>query len=166
MILFQEEGQTVTFEPTFVDGPRSWHERLLALYILCILIFLLIRIAQLYLTSRTLQKTMKIPEDGANDWRHLWEQSKTQAHSLSKVAFLTLILCLWEVSMSLTDILMEFGTRKASFSNWAFIDFAQRLTPVSAGLLISSALYACGFFFESRLGRHKLAHDRALPATD
>jgi len=39
-----------------------------------------------------------------------------------------------------------------------------KLTPFNAGMVVSILFYASGFFFESRLNRHKLCFDAAASA--
>jgi hypothetical protein len=82
------------------------------------------------------------------------------------MAVLTFFLCVLDLSLTLTNVLSEVGNGRTAHS-WFILDgFAQELAPYNAGMIVCIALYACGFFFESRLGRRKLALDRAPNATN
>ncbi len=154
MILFQDSGETVTFSPGSFTRNPSWPEKLLVLYLLAILIFLLVRVIQLIWCLRSLRKREPVAQDG---WDKVWCLGKLRSRSLMRLAFLTLLVCVLEISLTVTDGLWAIGTQKGAHSWWLLVEVAEDLGPFNAGMAICIVLYAFGFFFESRLERRRLA---------
>jgi hypothetical protein len=131
-----------------------WQERLLALYLLAILIVLLVRAIQLVLCLRALHKKGPAAKDG---WDMIWTLGKLRACSLMRLATLTFFLCILEMSIGVTNDLWAVGTQKVAHSWWLLVEVAEGLAAFNVGMVTCVLLYACGFFFESRLERRKLA---------
>jgi hypothetical protein len=154
MILFQDNGQTVTFSPEGFPRNPPWPEKLLGFYILAILIVLLVRIIQLI---RCLLASRKIGPAALDGWDRVWTLGKLRARSLRRLAILTLFVCILEISLSFTNGLWEVGTQKVAHSWWLLVSVAEDLGAFNVGMAICIVLYAFGFFFESRLERRRLA---------
>jgi hypothetical protein len=166
MIYLQEDPQTVTFDPMYVDGPVPWHARLFALYIIAIVILMIVRLGQIILNVRELRRLEKAHGDGAESWQQVWGLAKLQAQGLEKFAVLTFFLTGFEFSTQVGDAFSGFATAKLPFPKWPFISISRQTPADGAAILICALLYAFGFFFESRLERRKLALDRAPNATN
>lgn len=164
MIVFQENGETVTFSPEDLTRNPPWPEKLLGFYFLAILIVLLVRLVQIIRCLWTLRKLGSAAQD---EREKAWALGSLRARSLRRLAVLTFFLCGLEISLVLTNDLWVVGTEKVAHSWWLLVNFAQDLTAFNFGMVVCSLLYACGFFFESRLERRKLATDAppARPAT-
>jgi hypothetical protein len=158
MILFQENGDTVTFSPGSLTRNPPWQEKLLGLYLFAILIVLLVRVVQLTRCLWALRKNELAAKDG---WDKAWTLGKLRARSLMRLAVLTFFLCTLEMSLSLTNQLWAVGTRNVAYSWWTLVGVAEELGAFNAGMVVCVSLYACGFFFESRLERRRLAVDNA-----
>ena len=154
MILFQENGDTVSFSPEDFTRNPPWQEKLLAFYLLAILIVLLVRVIQLIRCLWALHKDGSAVHDG----RHrIWTLGKLRARSLLRLAILTFFLCVLEASSNFTNELWAIGTQKVAHTWWLLVAVAEGLGAFNAGMVVCALLYACGFFFESRLERHQLA---------
>jgi hypothetical protein len=157
MILFQEDEQTVSFDPICVDGPVPWYENLYALYILVVVIVLLVRVVQIVWKLRKMRKLEKAGEDRTDNWRQIWGLAKLQAHGLEKLAVLTFFFSCFEFAMQVHHAFGSIVAGRTPFPKWPFIFLAQQTPAYGAVALICASLYACGFFFESHLERRKLA---------
>ena len=161
LMLLQEE-QTVTFEPMSICYSRpTWYEKLFVLYLIAILIFLLVRLIRCAICLHRLRKLERSQVSSAELFGTLWQQCWWNARSSTKFSFLTLLLSLITLSMSLTNEFLNLATAKQLTAAPVLSRLADKLTSFSAGLVVCILLYACGFFFESRLNRHKLRFDAA-----
>jgi hypothetical protein len=158
MILFQENGDTVTFSPESLTRDPPWQEKLLGFYLLAMIIVLLVRVIQLIRCLWALHKNGPAAQDG---WDQLWTLGRLRARSLMRLAILTFFVCILEMSLSFADELWAVGTQKVAHTWWLLVAVAEGLSAFNAGMVVCVVLYACGFFFESRLERRKLAFDRA-----
>jgi hypothetical protein len=154
MILFQENSDTVTFSPNGLIGDPPTHQKLFTFYLLAVLIFLLVRIIQLIRCLWALRRSQPAAQ---KVWEKAWALGKLRTCSLMRLAFLTFFLCVLEVSLTLTNTLSLVGTGRTAHSWWLLDGVAQNLAAFDFGIIVSAALYAFGFFFESRLERRKLA---------
>jgi hypothetical protein len=154
MILFQESGDTVSFSPESLTRNPPWQEKLLGFYLLAILIVLLVRVIQLIRCLWALRKNGPAAQDG---WENIWTLGKLRARSLMRLAILTFFLCILEMSGSFANDLWAVGTQKVAHSWWLLVEVAEDIGAFNAGIVVCIVLYACGFFFESRLERRKLA---------
>jgi len=163
MILFQENGDTVGFSPENLTRNPPLQEKLLAFYLLAILIALLIRSIQLIRCLQALRRSGSAVQDG---WDKVWTLGKLRARSLMRLAVLTSFLCILEMSLTFANDLWAVGTQKVVHTTWLLVEVAEDIRAFNAGMVVCVALYACGFFFESRLERRRLALDRAPVAKD
>ncbi len=154
MILFQENEDAVGFSPENLTRNPPWRERLLALYLLAILIVLLVRAIQLIRCLWALRKNGPSAQEG---WDRIWTLGKLRARSLMRLAVLTFFLCMLEMSLSFTNELWAVGTQKAAPTRWLLVEIAEGLGAFNFGMVVCVVLYASGFFFESRLERRRLA---------
>ena len=154
MILFQETGDTVSFSPEDFTRNPPWQEKLFAVYLLAILIVLVVRAIQLIRCLWVLRKNGPAAQDG---WEQVWTLGRLRARSLMRLAILTFFLCILEVSASFTDELWAVGTQKVAHTWWLLVEVAEGLGAFNAGMVVCVLLYVCGFFFESRLERRRLA---------
>ncbi len=155
-----QEEQTVTFQPMFVDGKPYWMEKLFVLYLLFILLLLLNRIVRLLFSLRVLRKLNRSEQADVPVWSEVWTESWLYAHSLTKFGILTFFMSVLTLSMSIVDEFMGLATEKHYVAPFVLERLAYKLTAFNAGMVVSIALYAAGFFFESRLHRRKLAFER------
>lgn len=164
MILIQENGDTVSYSPESLTRNPPWQEKLLGLYILAILIVLLIRAIQLIRCLWELRDDGPAAQDG---WKKTWTLGKLRARSLMRLAILTFFLCILEMSLSFTNDLWAVGTQKVAQLRWLLVGVAEDTGAFNAGLVLCVVLYACGFFFESRLERRNLAvHIAPVPSRE
>jgi len=158
MILFQDSGETVTFSPESLTRNPPWQEKLLGLYLFAMLVFLLVRVIQLIWCLLALRKIEPVAQ---NHWDKTWTLGKLRARSLMRLAILTFLLCVLEMSLSFTNVLWVVGTQKVAHTWWLLVEVAENLGAFNAGMVVCIVLYACGSFFESRLERRRLAVNTA-----
>jgi hypothetical protein len=158
MILFQENGDAVGFSPEYITRNPPWQEKLLGFYLLAILIVLFVRAIQLTRCLWALRKNGPAAQDG---WDKVWTLGKLRTRSLMRLAVLTFFLCILEMSLSLTNDAWAVGTQKVVHTSWLLVEVAEDIRVFNAGMVVCVVRYACGFFFESRLDRRRLAVNTA-----
>lgn len=165
LILLQEE-QTVTFSPTFIWIDHSWYEKLFVLGLFALLVFVLFRDVQLALGLRKLRKLARRKPVEISPWREVYDRNELRAQFLSKLSILIFFASLFMLSVAMTEAFSAFNFQKGSELQWLAVYFSEELPEFSFGMLICTLLYAGGFFFESRLNRHKLRLDAAAVKAD
>jgi hypothetical protein len=159
MTILMQEEQTVSFNSVSICYERPhWYEDLFLLYLLVILLMLVVRSARLYLSLSALQKLEAGERSGTS--KHIWKRSETQAHSLFRFSILTFFITLLVGSISLIDIFSAARYEKTPSTGRTFLEIANKLPEFSIGMIVCIALYATGFFFESRFNRRRLSSDQ------
>ena len=158
MIVFQENGATGSFSPEDLTRNPPLQEKLLGFYLLAILIVLLVRAIQLIRCLWALRKNGPAAQER---WDKVWTLGNLRARSLMRLAVLTFLLCVLEMSLSFTNVLWVVGTQKVAHTWWLLVEVAENLGAFNAGMVVCIVLYACGSFFESRLERRRLAVNTA-----
>jgi hypothetical protein len=161
-----QDEQTVTFQPTYVDGSPYWIEKLFALFLLAILVVLLVRAIRCTYFLLKIRSIEKSQTNAFELMREQWQQCWWNAHSLTKFAVLTFFLSFFTLSMSLVDAFMGLATEKQFNSLFVFGRLSEKLTTFNAGLVVCILLYATGFYFESRLNRRKMKFEAGHSAAE
>lgn len=170
MTLLQETEQTVSFDPQFICyGSPPWYEKAFAFYLAFMLLVLAARGVQLVWHLARLRRLER--EVDAPRFRVLWNTAHAHADSLRRFAVLTFVFVLADFCLAAADILAHVAMQKVSGTLLLSLDAVRQLRLSAFGLLVCAALYAAGFFFQSRLARRELSFQRqqenaAEPPTD
>lgn len=155
--MIQEAEQTVAFDPSYIWKNPPWHEKLFTWYVLAMLVLLLIRCVQL---SVGLQR-LRSGQVTASNWHEIWTVCKMRTQSLSKFAVLTFFISVHTGTISISDFASYFALQRIPDPTLFYLGVSDSMKLFSLGVAACVLLYASGFFFESRLNRHKLRFDAA-----
>ncbi len=159
MTLLQETEQTVSFDPQFIwYGNPPWYEKAFAFYLAFMLLVLVARGAQLVWHLARLRRLQR--EGNVARFSALRRTAHVHADSLRRFSVLTFVFVMADFCLAAADILAHVAMQKVSGTLRLSLDGAQQLRLSAFGLLVCAALYAAGFFFQSRLARRELAFDR------
>ena len=150
-----QEEQTVTFSPMGLIGNPSWHEKLLAFYMLAMIILLAVRIVRFAWNLRQLYKLLKEDAHQSGTYLLLWAECLAKASSLKNFAVLTFLLSAVEVIWSTSDISSNFAL--GLFTGWKgyLMAISAALIDFKAGLIICTALFVSAMLMQHLLNRRK-----------
>jgi|GEM_PF-5581780 len=158
MILLQDAEQTVSFDPLYINSTPPWYEKIFALYLAFMLLVLVARGAQLCWHLARLRRLQKA--EATTRFNALCRTAHVHADSLRRFSVLTFVFVLADFCLAAANILANVAEMKSPVYRWISRDASDLLYLSAFGLLVCAALYAAGFFFQSRIACRQLSFEK------
>ncbi len=155
-----QEDQVVNFTPMSVGYRVPWFTRLFILYLLVVFVVMVVRVI---LAAWNLRKLRRLEASSAPDperFHKVWQASRMRADSLKRIAVLSILLAVADLSLALVDILQGVSTEKASNPAWLAGNVADALLPFAMAMLVCAILYTSSALLERGLMRRKFNFDQ------
>jgi len=153
-----QEEQTVSFQP--MENYVPWYVGLFRLYLAFVAMLAIFRFTRLLWALRRQRTARNIETIETSFSPELWEHSYIKARSFKTLAQLTLLIAVTFLAWNLSAALMQLATQKTSGVGAVSGAFADALENFSAGMIVSTALFACSAFFERLIHMHRFGPTR------
>src|SRR5258708_2583142 len=150
-----QEDQTVSFQPMGHEGSIPWFEKLLVIYLLCVLLMTVVRAVRMMWTLRKHRKAQKrevLPESSSQSF---WEACHSTIRSIRDLSLLTFLLAGLVLSWDATEIFDGVANAKAPTLSYIAGDLSRALVPFVMGLGICSAQFGCSMFLDRLIRRRR-----------
>jgi len=154
-----QDEQTVSFQPIGYEGRVPWFVDLFVIYLLCVLLMTVARAVRLMWTLRKHRKAQSREALLESSSESLWENCYSVIRSMRNFSHLTFLLAALVLCWSAINILEGLTIEKVASLPYFAAGLAEALVPFLMGIIISSALFSCAMFLESRVRRRSILLD-------